>query len=159
MLLKTWYFITLVLAALLLGTTFGHALELPAKMKLDGPFWMLLQHRLYVFFHHVGAPIEIGAIVAAAVLSYLLRSQSPGFLLALSATVLLFAAFVAWLIFTRAANVEIAHWTAASLPQDWTGWRRRWEYSHLARFVMQSIAFCVLVASLLVESKGGGTST
>ncbi|QYO62228.1 hypothetical protein [Leptolyngbya sp. 7M] len=36
MVLRTWRFITLILAALTMGTAYAHALELPAKMKSEG---------------------------------------------------------------------------------------------------------------------------
>jgi hypothetical protein len=32
---NAWYFTTLILLALPLGTTFGHALEMPPKMQFD----------------------------------------------------------------------------------------------------------------------------
>jgi hypothetical protein len=61
---RVWHFITLVLVALLLGTMFGHALEMPMKMNVDGRLWMTFQHTLYPYFAYIGAPIEIGAIIS-----------------------------------------------------------------------------------------------
>ena len=46
---RVWHFIALVLVALLLGTTFGHALEMPMKMNADGRLWMTFQHTLYSY--------------------------------------------------------------------------------------------------------------
>jgi len=48
-------------------------------------------------------------------------------------------------------NTETATCTVASLPADWTQWRRRWGYSHATRFVLQLIGFGALVFSLFVE--------
>ena len=71
MFIHIWYFLTLTLTSLLMGTSFAHTLEMPAKMNVDGQLWRTFQHTLYPYFAYVGAPVEIGAIVTAAVLSYL----------------------------------------------------------------------------------------
>jgi hypothetical protein len=47
-----------------MGTTLCHVLEMPAKMKLDGAVWMMLQQNLYRGFASVGGFIEIAAILA-----------------------------------------------------------------------------------------------
>jgi hypothetical protein len=113
---------------------------------------MALQHQLYAYFLHIGGPIELGATISAAALSYLVRDQRSRFFLTLSVTALLVVAFVAvWLLFTRPANTEIAGWTADSLPPEWARWRAQWEYSHLTRFIVHMIAFGALLLSLLVE--------
>jgi hypothetical protein len=46
--LQIWGFITLLLVALLLGLSFAHVLERPAKMTYDGPLYVTLQRSLYV---------------------------------------------------------------------------------------------------------------
>ncbi len=153
MVVRIWYFITLVLVALLMGTTVGHALEMPAKMNVDGPLWMTFQHTLYLYFAYIGAPIEIGAIVSTAVLSFLVRKHAAAFYLALAATACVAVTFfVVWLGFTNPVNVETAKWTVDSIPPDWAEWRRQWEYSHVTRFGLQLIGFSALVISLVVMS-------
>lgn len=71
MFMKIWFFLTLTLTALLMRTSSAHTLEMPAKMNVDGQPWRTFQHTLYPYFAYVGAPVELGAIVASAVLSYL----------------------------------------------------------------------------------------
>src|SRR5262245_38352549 len=111
MTLRAWYFLTLILTALLMGTSFGHTLEMPAKMKVDGPLWMMFQHTLYPYFAYIGAPVELGAIIVASVLSFLLRRR-PGFYPALiGAASLAVAFFIVWLGFTNPVNGETAKWT------------------------------------------------
>ena len=80
MFIQVWYFLTLTLTSLLMGTSFAHTLEMPAKMNVDGQLWRTFQHTLYPYFAYVGAPVEIGAIIATAVLSYLVRAHRPAFL-------------------------------------------------------------------------------
>jgi hypothetical protein len=154
MLVQICYFAALVLTALLMGTSYAHALEMPQKLRVEGPLWLTFQHTLYPYFAYVGAPVELGSIGAAAFLAYLVRAQRPAFFLALTAVVCLaIAFFVVWLGFTNPVNSQTARWTAASMPADWTSWRRQWEYSHLARFALHLIAFGALVAALLRRSE------
>lgn len=94
MFLKTWRFITIILTALLMGTAFCHVLEMPAKMRIDGPLWMVLQQTLYQAFATIGGPIEIGAIIAATVLVFLVRGKRQAFYLTLVAAISLAVAFL-----------------------------------------------------------------
>jgi hypothetical protein len=150
MLVQICYFATLVLTALLMGTSFAHALEMPQKLHVDGQLWLTFQHTLYPYFAYVGAPVELGSIVAAAVLSYLVRAQRSAFFFALGAVACLsIAFFVVWLGFTNPVNAQTAQWTAASMPADWSSWRSQWEYSHLIRFVLHFIGFSALLVSSL----------
>lgn len=45
MFVRTWRFITLILAALTMGTAYAHALELPAKMHYDATLWTTINQR------------------------------------------------------------------------------------------------------------------
>ena len=110
MFIQVWYFLTLTLASLLMGTSFAHTLEMPAKMNVDGQLWRTFQHTLYPYFAYVGAPVEIGAILTAAVLCYLVRAHQPAFYLTLAGTICLsLAFFVVWLGFTNPVNAETAN--------------------------------------------------
>ena len=57
MFIHVWYFLTLTLTSLLMGTSFAHTLEMPAKMNVDGQLWRTFQHTLYPYFAYVGAPV------------------------------------------------------------------------------------------------------
>ena len=39
MFIQVWYFLTLTLTSLLMGTSFAHTLEMPAKMNVNGQLW------------------------------------------------------------------------------------------------------------------------
>jgi hypothetical protein len=150
MALKIWQFVTVVLASLLLGTTFAHLLEMPAKMKVSGPLWLTFQHNLYGAFATAGAPVELGAIATAAILAYLTRRNRRVFFLTAMAALLLMTAFaVVWVGLIRPVNVQTAGWTTETIPADWAEWRAQWEYSHTARFVLHFTAFCALLLSIL----------
>lgn len=79
MLIRTWRFITLLLTALLMGMTFSHVLEMPAKMHYSPSLYLTLHRSLYAAFGPPGPGpfIEFGAILTAGVLVYLVRNQQP----------------------------------------------------------------------------------
>jgi hypothetical protein len=154
--LKFWQFTTPVLAALTMGMTFSHFLQMHSKMEMSGPLWLTLQHSLYTAYRTIGGPIEVGAMLFAATLAYLVRADCRSFQLTSGATILLAVAFFAvWIGFTYPVNARTLTWSEGSLPPDWSRWRAQWEYSHAVRFVLQFVAFCLLVSSTLVQRAGG----
>lgn len=152
--LDVWTFVALTLTALLLGTSFGHFLELPAKMELDGPLWMTLQQHLYRRFATIGGVAEIGSLASLAVLAFLVRDRSRPFVFTLIAATCVAAAFFGvWLLATRPVNAELARWTADTLPADWERWRIQWEVSHVARFVLHLAGLGALVIGVLARRR------
>jgi hypothetical protein len=148
--LKFWQFTTVVFAALTMGMAFSHLLEMHSKMEMPGPLWLTLQHNLYSAYRAIGGPLEVGAMLFAAVLAYLVRNDRRSFHVTLSAAILLAVAFfVVWIGFTYPVNVKTFTWSEGSLPSDWSRWRAQWEYSHAVRFILQFAAFCLLVLSVL----------
>jgi hypothetical protein len=153
MLVKSWFFVTLVLASLLLGTSFAHTLEMPVKLRYDAEQWLLLQQTLYRYFASAGGVFELGAIITATVLAFLVRRDGRSLLLvSAGAACLAIAFFGIWLFVTNRVNIEVSGWTSQSIPADWSQWRSQWEYSHLARFVLHLCGFCTLVGALLRPS-------
>jgi hypothetical protein len=152
MLVRLWRFCTIILAALSMGMAFSHALELPAKMAYDASLWTRLQHSLYVAYGTVGAVIEVGSVLAAVVLVFLVRDRRPSFRFTVLGATCLAAALVAWLAFVAPMNAAVATWTNDVIPADWTRVRDQWEYAHTARFLLQLIGLSSLVSSVLAET-------
>lgn len=153
MLLKFWFLLTLLLSALLLGTTFAHVLEILAKRSYDASLWTHLQQTLYWAFAWIGGPVELAAILSSGALAFLLRGSATSFWLVATATgCLALAFFVIWIFITNAANTEILKWTDQSIPADWETWRRQWDLSHAARFVLHFAAFLALAGALLANA-------
>jgi hypothetical protein len=76
MFLTAMHVSTVLLVALVMGTTLAHALEMPAKMRVSGSFWVECQHTLYRFFRYIAGPIEVAAVLISAALAYFtLRDQ------------------------------------------------------------------------------------
>jgi hypothetical protein len=157
--LKGWFFFTVLLVCLLLGTSFAHTLEMAAKLDYDSQRWMAAQHTLYRAFATIGGPIEFGAILCAIVFAVLLRDHRPALLLlaSIAAICLAFAFFGIWIHVTNAVNAEVARWTPNAVPPDWAAWRNRWEYSHLVRFALHLVAFAALTCVLLTLAPRAAT--
>ena len=149
---KVCWVVAMMLTALLLGTSFSHTLEMPAKMSYDGALYVTLQKTLYVAWGppHLGGFLEPAALLAVALLTFLLKRRRPAVYLALTAMSLLLVAFpVVFFLFVEPANAEFRRMAIGSLPSDWMRWRAQWEYGHAARFVLHLSGFCLLVTALL----------
>ena len=132
-------------------------LEMPAKMSYDGALYVTLQKTLYVAWGppHLGGFLEPAALLAVALLTFLLKSRRPAVYLALAAMSLLLVAFpVVFFLFVEPANAEFRRIAIDSLPSDWMRWRAQWEYGHAARFVLHLSSFCLLATSLLSHLRG-----
>ena len=79
MVLRAWRFITLLLAALALTMESAHVLELPQKMQYDAQMDAAVNTTLYRYFAIVGGVYQVGSIMAAAVLAFLVRKHRPCF--------------------------------------------------------------------------------
>lgn len=152
MLLRMWRLVTIMLLSLSMATAFCHLLEMPAKLKIDGARWLTLLQTLYpLAFGTVGAAAEIGAVVAAVVLAFLVRRRRPAFGWMLLATLCLVAAHAAFWVWVAPVNATMAPLTPEALPPDWMRLRNQWEYTHAARAILQVVALGFLVFSVLIE--------
>ena len=153
MLLQAWRFGTLLLTALLLGMTFCHVLEMPAKMRYDAALYLTLHRTLYVAFGppNIGPFIELGAIVASVALTVLMRRRA-GFWLTLVGTACLFGGILVYFAEVEPANGALRMMAIEAPAQDWELWRARWEYGHAAHFALDLLAFCALLGAALVPS-------
>ena len=153
--LKTSRFITLVLVALLLGLSFAHVLEKPAKMRYEGPLYITLQKTLYVEWGppNLGGILEPGAILATLVLCFLARGRRPALWLTLGGLLALLLAFpVVFFVFVQPANTAFREAALTSIPANWAAYRSQWELGHTIRFVLQLAAFALLSLSVVLET-------
>jgi hypothetical protein len=151
-LVKTWRLVTIMFTALSMGTALCHLLEMPAKITYDEALWLTLLQTLYPpAFGTIGAFFEVGAVVTAVVLAFLVRQHRPAFGWTLLGALCLVATHAAFWVWVAPVNATMAPLTPETLPADWMGLRDQWEYTHAARAVLQIIALGTLVFSLLVE--------
>ena len=152
MFVKSWSLATLVLAALLMGTSFAHTLEMPAKMRFTEEHWLQAQQSMYVAYAKVGGVLEVCALVTAGGLAYFLRDWRPAMFAAIAGTACLAVAFlVVWVLVTNRVNVKVGLWTPDTLPDEWPRWRKRWEISHVVRFAFHLGGFALLTAATLIS--------
>jgi len=155
MFLKTWRCITIVLAALALTMESAHVLELPQKMQYDAQMYTAVNTTLYRYFAIVGGVYQVGSIVMAAVLTFLVRKRLPSFGWTLTGAGCLLLAFGIWLTAVAPVNSQVAEAFRSapeSVPAVWMRLRNQWEYGHAAGGIVQLVGLCALVLSVLIET-------
>jgi hypothetical protein len=156
--LRAWRFATLLLAALSLTMESAHVLELPQKLQYDAAMYAAVNGTLYRWFAIVGAVYQLGSIVLAAVLAFLVRGRGASFRWTLAGALCLAAAFGLWAAVVARVNAEVAtalRLEPASVPALWMRLRDRWEYGHAAGFALQLVGFSALLWGVLVETPRG----
>jgi hypothetical protein len=151
---RTWRFITIMLTAFSLSLSMAHLFELPQRMQFDQQLWVKVTvfANVYRLFGSVGALFEVGAILSAILLAFLVRRRGASFYWTLGGTVLLVLALVSWIVFVAPMNAEFAKWLTNPVPQNWTRYRNQWEYAHAINAVIKIIGFSLLLLSVLVET-------
>lgn len=155
MLITSWRFLTLILAALSLTMESAHVLELPQKMQYDAQMYSAVNTTLYKYFAIVGGVYQLGAIVLAGALAFLVRKRKRAFAWTLTGALCLALAFAIWLSAVAPVNgvvVEALRAAPETVPQVWMALRNRWEYGHAAGFVVQLLGLAALFVSVLVET-------
>jgi hypothetical protein len=151
--IRTWRFITLMLAAFSLSLSMTHLLEMPQRMQFDRQLWVRVTvvENVYKLFGTVGAAFEITAILTAIVLAFLVRNRGSTFYWTLGGAILLVLAFVSWIVFVAPMNAEFAKWLTDPIPADWTRYRDQWEYAHAINAVIKIMGLSSIAISVLVE--------
>ena len=152
--IRSWRFITLMLASFSLSLSMTHLLELPQRMQFDQQLWVRLTvvENVYKLFGSVGAAFEITAIITAIVLAFLVRKQGSTFYWTLGGAIVLVLAFVSWIMFVVPMNAEFAKWLMNPVPADWTRYRDQWENAHAVNAFIKIIGLSLIVISVIVET-------
>ena len=152
--IRSWRFITLMLASFSLSLSMTHLLELPQRMQFDQQLWVRVTvvENVYKLFGTVGAVFEITAIITAIVLAFLVRKQGSTFYWTLGGAIVLVLAFVSWIMFVVPMNAEFAKWLMNPVPADWTRYRDQWEYAHAVNAFIKIIGLSLIVISVIVET-------
>ena len=133
--------LALLVAFLACLAPIAHVLEMPNKLRLDGPLWLAIQQHLYAGWGPIiGAPTELGGLIISLVLCAIGRGRERLlFGLAVAAYVGMLLCFF---LLNAPVNAAMDLWTPATLPADWTGYRWRWETGHAlaALFALSGLA-------------------
>jgi hypothetical protein len=152
-LLRFWWFVTLLLAALGLVMGGAHLLELPVRMQYEPALYMEVTKTLYRYYGLVGGPIQLLALLSAALLVWLVRARSA-FRSTFMGALCIALSLLLWFLLVQPVN---AAWADAlrSSPADavraYAELRSRWEYGHLSAFVAWLVGFILLVRGVLQE--------
>jgi len=153
--LRAWRFATLLLAALALTMESAHVLELPQKMHYAAELYAAVNTTLYRYFAIVGGVYQIGSILAAAVLAFLVRKRRSAFEWTLAGALCLLLTFGVWVAVVAPVNAQVAEALRSapeSVPAVWMALRNRWEYGHAAGFAVQLLGVCALILSVVLET-------
>ncbi|ACP23014.1 hypothetical protein NGR_b15630 (plasmid) [Sinorhizobium fredii NGR234] len=154
-------FASLVLTALSLGPSFAHVLEAPPRLSVWSPeLWReaTVFNGQFALFAKVGAPLDVGSILMASVLAYLVANERPAFWFALAGAGLLTAGLAAWFTIVAPANAIVATWKPEFIPPDFDAVRLRWEIGHMVVAAAKLTAFAFLCASALAPRLPAGIS-
>ena len=144
----------------------AHALELPGKMRLAKDQYYATQRIYYPGFTFAGVAEPV-AIMAIALLLFVMPFGSTDFWLAIIALVGLIAMHGAYWLITHPVNKfwvegqDLSRVGAGffalgskgkgpdeSRPVSWTTLRDRWEYSHVVRAALSTVSLVALVIAV-----------
>lgn len=109
----------------------AHVLELPNKLRLEGPLWLAVQQQLYNGWGPlIGGPAEIGSLIISLVLLATNRGRGRPALLFGLAGAAYGAMLLSFFLFNAPVNEAVNKWTPETLPADWATYRLRWEIGH-----------------------------
>jgi hypothetical protein len=160
-LIRFWWSITLILAALGLVMGGAHVLELPVRLYYDPALYMQVTRSLYRYYGFVGGPIQILAFLSAAVLVWLVRARSA-FRSTLMGTLCIALSLLLWLLLVQPVNIAWADALRANhaeAVQAYTQLRSRWEYGHVSAFIAWFAGFILLVRGVLQEVGGAPSAS
>lgn len=157
--LRFWWLVTLLLAALGLVMGGAHVLELPVRAQYDPSLYMEVTSTLYRYFGLVGGPIQVLAFIAALVLARLVRGHIS-FRSTLAGAILLGLSLLLWSLLVQPVNAAWARALeagAAGAVQEYARLGSRWDTGHVAAFVPWLIGFTLLLNGVVREAVNGGS--
>jgi hypothetical protein len=155
--------LSIVLLAIGVAMSLGHALEFPGKRRLDRDTYFKVQPIYYPGFTIGSIFGEPGAMLAMFVLLIVMPFGGMGFWLTMLA---LFSHLLAHLVYWTVTHPVNNVWVRdqglqgagkaffdvggrAVSESDWTALRDRWEWSHVARAALMMVVLIVLVAAAI----------
>jgi len=146
----------LIVAACACLAPLAHVMELPNKLRLDGPLWLAVQQHLYNDWGPViGAPTEIAGLIISMALAAIHRKNRPTMLLYSITAIAYGAMILSFFLLNAPVNEALNGWTPQTLPADWDRYRLQWEIGHAIAALFGVIA---LVAMSMAVSRCARTS-
>lgn len=146
------HFGAVMLAALGMIPGGGHVLEMPPRLLYEPELYMEVTSTMYSLYGSVAAIVQLFAVAVAVLLTILVRN-TPAFRVTLAGTVCLLLSIGIWFIVVGPVNAE---WMEAvtqnpdTAPAAYERLRPRWEFGHLAAFVVWFLGFVLLLYSVFL---------
>lgn len=148
----------LLVAALSLGASWSHILQIRGKLGWDAGLWRTVMESLYRDYATLGAITEIGAIVLAWALVLACRRMPGARLWAIAGAVLFSLAFFGlWLGLIAPINKVFAGWSPDAMPPDWRDYRDQWELWHAVIAAVKALGFGALAWGTLTAARAAAT--
>lgn len=135
--------LAVVIAFLACLAPLAHVLELPNKLRVDGPLWLAVQQHLYNGWGpFIGAPTEIGGLLISLVLLAAYRKHARAAALFSLAVAGYGGMLLSFFLLNAPVNEALNRWTPEMLPADWASYRLQWEIGHAiaALFALTGLA-------------------
>jgi hypothetical protein len=155
MLLRIMRFLTLMLASLGMALGAAHTLELVPKMNYDPELYAQVTSTLYRYYGTVGGPIQVLALLAAAILSFMTR-RFRGFGLTVAGTFCLMISLGLWFVLVQSVNVEwgsvLQTGPRSAVVESYLKLREQWEYGHVTAFIAWFSGVALLNLSIIADT-------
>lgn len=159
MLLKTLRFVSLLCAALALGLTLAHDLEIPGKQMLSGAEWLMVQHTFYGGYAVVGGIAEVLGLISTGLLLFWLRQRRVTFSLTLIAALCFAGMLAVFALGNNPINQQVMTWTPTTLPADWQQMRDAWDRFHAISSGLAALALVTLLIATLHDTPASLANT
>ncbi len=148
------YALAFVFAALGMGLTVAHVLEIPGKRQLSGPEWLNVQHTFYGGYAIVGGIAEVGGLLASLGILALDRQRGTKSVWPVISALAFARMLGAYFFGNWPLNAQTAIWTPETLPAAWPAVRDRWDTAHTTSAIFSIIAFGSLLVGITSTSHG-----
>lgn len=149
--------VALTLAALGLAPGAAHLMELPVKLAYSAELYAQVTSTLYRWYGIAGGLVQVSAVLVAGVLAIRARQSAAGGLVAASAAAL-FISILVWAALVAPVNsawATVPRDNAAAFAAAYEQLRTRWEYGHVAAFIVWFTGWLGLVAAATREPQLG----
>lgn len=153
---RLWCLLAILAMALSLAPSYAHLLEAGPRITIWSPeLWRetTVFNGQFKWFAIVGGPLDVGAIVVGAVLTFVLREEKVALRWALAATVLFAVSLAIWLSVVAPANAELATWQPGPIPSDFVSVRNRWETGHIVMAATKCLGLAAAVMAALATGR------
>jgi hypothetical protein len=155
MLLRIMRFFTLMLASLGMALGAAHTLELVPKMNYDPELYAQVTSTLYRYYGTIGGLIQVVALLASAILSFMTR-RSREFGLTIAGTFCLMISLGLWFVLVQSVNVEwgsvLQTGPRSVVVESYLKLREQWEYGHVAAFIAWLSGVALLTLSIIADT-------